>query len=66
MKQPNLEVKVKNIIEFDGLKFKDLNNNGKLDPYEDWRLSPEERAKNLVSLMNIDEKLGMMLSGLIQ
>lgn len=50
MKQPNLEVRVKNIIEFDGLKFKDLNNNWKLDPYGDWRLSPRERAENLVSL----------------
>lgn len=59
--QPDLEVRVKNIIEVDGLKFKDLNNDGKLDPYEDWRLSPEERAENLVSLMNIDEKIGMML-----
>ena len=60
-KQPDLEVRVKNIIEVDGLKFKDLNNDGKLDPYEDWRLSPKERAENLVSLMNIDEKIGMML-----
>jgi beta-glucosidase len=50
MKQPNLEARIKNIIEYDGLKFKDLNNNGKLDPYEDWRLSPRERAENLVSL----------------
>ncbi|MEY2196243.1 glycoside hydrolase family 3 protein [Neobacillus sp. BF23-41] len=60
-KQPNLEVRVKNIIEVDGLKFKDLNNSGKLDPYKDWRLSPKERAENLVSLMNTDEKVGMML-----
>ena len=60
-KQPNLEVRIKKIIDVDGLKFKDLNDNGKLDPYEDWRLSPRERAKNLVSLMNIDEKVGMML-----
>ncbi|WP_026565176.1 glycoside hydrolase family 3 protein [Bacillus sp. UNC41MFS5] len=60
-KQPNLEVRVKNIIEVDGLKFKDLNNSGKLEPYKDWRLSPKERAENLVSLMNIDEKVGMML-----
>ena len=59
--QPNLEVRVKNIIEVDGLKFKDLNNSGKLEPYKDWRLSPKERAENLVSLMNIDEKVGMML-----
>ncbi|MCM3729595.1 glycoside hydrolase family 3 protein [Neobacillus cucumis] len=60
-KQPNLEVRVKNIIEVDGLKFKDLNNSGKLEPYKDWRLSPKERAENLVSLMNLDEKVGMML-----
>ncbi|MFJ5624902.1 glycoside hydrolase family 3 protein [Peribacillus loiseleuriae] len=60
-KQPDLEVRVKNIIEVDGLKFKDLNNSGKLEPYKDWRLSPKERAENLVSLMNIDEKVGMML-----
>ena len=60
-KQPNLEVKVKKIIEVDGLKFKDLNNSGKLEPYKDWRLSPKERAENLVSLMNLDEKVGMML-----
>ncbi|WP_338448569.1 glycoside hydrolase family 3 N-terminal domain-containing protein [Niallia oryzisoli] len=59
--QPDLEVRVKNIIEDNGLQFKDLNNNGKLDPYEDWRLSPRERAENLVSLMDIDEKIGMML-----
>ncbi|NIK78772.1 beta-glucosidase [Paenibacillus castaneae] len=61
IKQPNLEVRSKNMIEIDGLKFKDLNNNGKLDPYKDWRLSPQERAENLVSLMNIDEKVGMLL-----
>jgi len=61
LEQPFLKTINKNIIEVDGLKFKDLNNNGKLDPYEDWRLSPEERAENLVSLMNLDEKTGMML-----
>lgn len=60
-KQPELEVRSKKIIEVDGLQFKDLNNDGKLDPYEDWRLSPKERAENLVSLMNTDEKIGMML-----
>lgn len=60
-KQPELKVRTKKLIEQDGLKFKDLNNNGKLDPYEDWRLSPKERAENLISLMTIDEKIGMML-----
>lgn len=61
MNQPKLVTKSKNIIEVDGFKFKDLNNNGVLDPYEDWRLSAEERAENLVELMNLDEKVGMML-----
>lgn len=61
MKQPNLEVRNKKILEINGLKFKDLNGNGRLDPYEDWRLTSRERAENLVSLMNIDEKVGMML-----
>lgn len=61
MNQPNLETRNKKIIAVNGLKFKDLNGNGKLDPYEDWRLSPKERAENLVSLMDIDEKIGMML-----
>lgn len=61
MKVPKLKTVSKNIIEVDGLEFKDLNNNGKLDPYEDWRLSSEERASNLVELMNLDEKVGMLL-----
>lgn len=61
MKKPNLKTRVKNLIEVDGFKFKDLNGNGKLDPYEDWRLESEERAKDLVSKMTMDEKIGMML-----
>ena len=61
MKQPALEVRVKNLIEVDGLQFKDLNGDGKLDPYEDWRLSPAERAADLVSQMTVDEKVGLML-----
>ncbi|MDR6939491.1 glycoside hydrolase family 3 protein [Arcanobacterium hippocoleae] len=61
MKQPKLEVRAKQLIEVDGLKFKDLNGNGKLDPYEDWRLPYAERVKDLVSQMNLDEKVGMML-----
>lgn len=56
-----LKTSNKQIIEVDGLKFKDLNNNGLLDPYEDWRLSSQERAENLVSLMNVDEKIGMLM-----
>lgn len=32
----------KGILEKDGLFFKDLTGDGRLYPYEDWRLSPEE------------------------
>lgn len=49
------------IITADRLGFKDLNKNGQLDKYEDWRLSADERAKNLASLMSIDQIAGLML-----
>ncbi|MBW8347835.1 glycoside hydrolase family 3 protein [Bacillus sp. IITD106] len=49
------------IIEKDGLYFKDLNKDGKIDNYEDWRLSPEERAKDLASKMTIEQIAGLML-----
>lgn len=59
--QPLLEARVKDIIEVDGYQFKDLNDNGQLDPYEDWRLSAAERAENLLSLMDIDQKASQMV-----
>jgi len=43
------------------LAFKDLNRNGKLDVYEDWRKSADERAKDLASKMSIDQIAGLML-----
>lgn len=49
------------ILTVDNLKFKDLNKNGTLDKYEDWRLSPEERAKDLAGKMTIEEIAGLML-----
>lgn len=59
-KQVKLEARVKTIISRDKLDFKDLNGNGQLDPYEDWRLPAVKRAEDLVSRMNLDEKLGLM------
>lgn len=50
----------KAIITVDGLKFKDLNANGVLDPYEDWRLSALERAQDLVTRMSVAQKVGLM------
>lgn len=49
------------IIYQDGLAFKDLNKDGILDKYEDWRLSPEERAKDLATKMSVAQIAGLML-----
>lgn len=59
--QPVLGTRSVTIIEKRGLKFKDLNKNGKLDRYEDWRLAPDERSKDLLSKMSVEEKAGFML-----
>ncbi len=40
--------------------FRDLNKNGKLDPYEDDRQPIEVRVENLLGQMNLDEKAGML------
>jgi beta-glucosidase len=49
------------LLIVNGLAFKDLNKNGKLDIYEDWRISAEERAKDLASKMSIEQIAGLML-----
>jgi beta-glucosidase len=49
------------VINADGLRFKDLNRNGQVDPYEDWRLTAAERARDLIARMSIEEKAGMMM-----
>lgn len=49
------------IIKLHGLFFKDLNKNGKLDKYEDWRLTIDERARDLASKMSIEQIAGLML-----
>lgn len=49
------------LLSIDNLTFKDLNRNGQLNPYEDWRLSFEERAEDLASKMTIEQIAGLML-----
>ncbi|AUD01556.1 glycoside hydrolase family 3 protein [Spirosoma pollinicola] len=44
-----------------GLAFKDLNKNGKLDKYEDWRLPADARAKDLASKLSVEQIAGLML-----
>lgn len=45
----------KALLEVDGYAFKDLNGNGALDTYEDWRLTAEERATALANMMSGEE-----------
>ena len=45
----------------DGLLFKDLDRDGKLTPYEDWRLPAKERAKDLASRLSIEDICGLMI-----
>ena len=49
------------ILTEDGYAFKDMNRNGVLDPYEDWRLPAETRADDLASRISVEEIAGMML-----
>lgn len=49
------------ILTVEGHSFKDLNKNGELDKYEDWRLSIDERAKDLASKMTVEQIAGLML-----
>lgn len=59
--QPSLGYRSAKLLTVAGLQFKDLNKNGKLDPYEDWRLPNDARIKDLVSQMTLEEKIGFMI-----
>ena len=49
------------ILTDKGYAFKDLNRNGVLDVYEDWRLPAEERAQDLADRLTVEQIAGMML-----
>ena len=59
--QPVLGTRSAQILTVDGLRFKDLNKNGRLDPYEDWRQPVDARVADLVGQMTLEEKAGMMV-----
>ncbi len=44
----------------DGFTYRDLNHNGRLDPYEDPRRPIEERVDDLLHQMTLEEKAGLM------
>lgn len=59
--QVKLGYKNVQVLEKEGFVFKDLNKNGKIDGYEDWRLPVNDRISDLIQQMTLEEKIGFML-----
>lgn len=49
----------------DGFAYRDLNKNGRLDPYEDPRLPIEERVEDLLGQLTLEEKAGLLFHQMI-
>ncbi|MDQ1075938.1 MULTISPECIES: glycoside hydrolase family 3 protein [Microbacterium] len=50
----------------DGTRFRDLNGNGVMDPYENPTLSVEERTEDLLARLSLEEKVGLMFQTVIE
>jgi beta-glucosidase len=65
--QPGTHVRVTSLgapmLAIGALQFRDLNRNGQLDRYEDWRLSSAARAADLVGRMTLAELAGAAVHG---
>ncbi len=58
---PDLGVSSAPLIQAGGHVFKDLNRNGRLDVYEDWRQPALKRAQDLAAQLDIEQIAGLML-----
>ncbi|WP_439659622.1 glycoside hydrolase family 3 protein [Lentzea sp. HUAS TT2] len=54
------------LISEDGVEYRDLNGNGVMDPYEDPRLSFEERVEDLLGRLSLEEKAGLLFHTVIE
>ena len=54
--QPDIDAHMKRVITVGNYRFKDLNGNGILDPYEDWRLPVDKRIEDLINKMTLKKK----------
>lgn len=61
---PTIGVTTCGVIVKGGLFFKDMDNDGVLSPYEDWRLSHEERAADMVKHLPLKQQAGLVLNTL--
>lgn len=50
----------------DGTRYRDLNGNAVMDPYENPRLGLEERTEDLLARMSLEEKCGLMFQTVIE
>lgn len=50
-----------NLKEADGYAFKNLSGEEALLPYEDWRISSEQRARDLAARLSVEDIAGLML-----
>ena len=61
---PTIGVTTCGVIVKDGLFFKDMDNDGVLSPYEDWRNSHEVRAADMVKHLPLHQQAGLVLNTL--
>ena len=62
---PRIGVTLVGVISEDGKYFKDSNNDGKLDPFEDWRLDTATRVADLISKMTPEQRIGLLANDLM-
>ena len=60
--QPKLGYRSVEILKKQGYEFKDLNKNGELDIYEDWRKPIPERVADLLTQMSIEQRIGLLVT----
>jgi beta-glucosidase len=61
--QPEIESRHIPLLHIGSLSFRDLNRDGKLEPFEDWRLTAAARAADLITNMTLEEKAGAVMHG---
>ena len=61
---PTIGVTTCGVIVKDGLYFKDMDNDGVLSPYEDWRNDDETRARDMVAHLPLRQQAGLVLNTL--
>ncbi len=62
---PTIGVTLVGVISQDGLYFKDSDNDQELDAFEDWRLSSEERAADLLGKMTQEQRIALLKNALV-